>query len=75
MYQIRKENVEDLKFIKLKSYAEILEISDVYVINIFSGKHATKAPIAKGIISIAFGIPIKDIQMDKLLKKYFKKVK
>lgn len=75
MYRIKIENNERLTLFKNKYYAEVLGISPEYVSKILTGTFAAKANIVKGIISIAYNIPLNDYNMNELLEKHFTKEK
>lgn len=74
MYKIKIKEKSRLEIIKNKYYADTLEITNEYVGKVLNGKLPVKAPIAKGIISILYSIPINDDKMQELLEKHFTKV-
>lgn len=74
MYRIKEENLGRIGILVNKSYADILGITPQYISNILTGKLAVKQNIAKGILSIAYNIPIGDEEIDILLEKHFEKV-
>lgn len=73
MYKIKTEELDRLSLLTNKFYAEMLGITPQYVSNLLCGKISVKAPIAKGIISIAYGISLNDYKMEELMKKHFVK--
>lgn len=73
MYKIKIEELDRLSLLTNKFYAEMLGITPQYVSNLLCGKISVKAPIAKGIISIAYGISLNDYKMEELMKKHFVK--
>lgn len=75
MYRIKIEELDRLGLIGNKYYAEALGITPEYVSYIKCGKFAVKTPIAKGMISLAYGIPLSDYKIDELLEKHFTKEK
>lgn len=75
MYQIILENKGRIDGIINNFYAETLGITPQYVSNMLTGKLPVKEIIAKGILSIAYNIPITDDSMNQLLEKHFIKVK
>lgn len=74
MYKINKENLEKLSYIKPIYYSETLGITPNMVYILFRGEKTTKLGTAKGIISIAYNIPLTDEKMEELLEKHFIKV-
>lgn len=75
MYKIKTEELDRLSLLTNKFYAEMLGITPQYVSSLLCGKISVKAPIAKGIISIAYGISLNDYKMEELMKKHFIKEK
>ena len=75
MYRIKIDELDRIGALSNKYYAEMLGITPEYVSYIKCGKFAVKMPIAKGILSIAYGIPLTDYKMDELLEKHFIKEK
>lgn len=74
MYEIILSEAEKINKITAIYYAEKLEITPQYLSNVFNGKLPVKTPIAKGIISIAYNIPIDDYKMEELLNRHFTKI-
>lgn len=73
MYLIKPENTQDLSLIKQIDYSKSLGVSPEYINKILSGRMKTKLSIAKGIISMAYNIPVRDNeQMQNLLDRHFK---
>lgn len=75
MYRIKEENIGQLTYVKTSYYSEILGLTPVLLYQLFGGKATTKLSTAKGIISIAYSIPLTDEKMGELLEKHFTKVK
>lgn len=71
MYRIISDKLDRLGTLPNKYYAEILGITPEYVSCIKCGKFAVKTPIAKGLLSIAYNVPLTDYKMDELLEKHF----
>lgn len=75
MYQIILDNKGRIDGIVNNFYAETLGITPQYVSNVLTGKLAARETIAKGILSVAYNIPLTDEKMNELLEKHFIKVK
>lgn len=75
MYRIKIDELDRIGALSNKYYAEMLGITPEYVSYIKCGKFAIKTPVAKGILSIAYGIPLSDYRIDELLEKHFIKEK
>jgi len=75
MYRIRLENFKELSYIKPTVYADFLGLSPNNIYILFRGESTTKLSTAKGIISVAYKIPLTDEKMDELLEKHFTKEK
>lgn len=73
MYEIKINEKGKLDMASNRYYAEILGITPEYVCNILGGKLPVKTTIAKGMISIAYNIPLDDYNMEQLLEKHFTK--
>lgn len=74
MYEIKIEEKGKINMATNKYYSDILGITQEYVGKILNGKLPAKGTIAKGIISIAYNIPIDDYNMETLLNKHFTKI-
>lgn len=75
MYKITKEFSKTAKKYKNIYYKEILGLSITFISSILNGKKSCSEIIAKGIISMCFGISIADERIPLLLEKYFIKTK
>lgn len=72
MYQLNLENIGDIGLIKQVEYAEQLGLTTVYINKVFKGEFAVKLATAKGMISLAYNISVRDNeQMKELLEKHF----
>lgn len=74
MYKIKENTVDRLTCIKSTAYAQILGLTSTVLSLLFNGKSTTKLSTAKGIISVAYNIPLTDEKMEELLEKHFTKV-
>lgn len=74
MYKIKENAVDRLTCIKSTAYAQILGLTSTVLSLLFNGKSTTKLSTAKGIISVAYNIPLTDEKMEELLEKHFTKV-
>ena len=74
MYEIKLEEKGKINMPTNKYYSDILGITHEYVGKILSGKLPVKGTIAKGMLSIAYNIPIDDSKMETLLTKHFTKI-
>lgn len=72
MYNLILEKKGKLEMPTNRYYAKELGITESYISKALKGELPIKTPLAKGIISIAYGIPINDEQMKELLEKHFK---
>ena len=73
MYVIKSENIQELSLIKQIDYSKSLGVSPEYINKILAGTLKTKLAIAKGMISMAYNISVRDNeQMQSLLEKHFK---
>ncbi len=74
MYRIKLDNISDLGLISQMQYAEVLGLTNVYINYIFRGKKTIRLLVAKGIISLAYNISVRNSeQMQELLEKHFTK--
>lgn len=71
MYKIKTEELDRIGLLPNKYYAELLGVTPQYISNMLCGKISVKAPLAKCVISTAYGIPLNNYQIDELLKKHF----
>ena len=76
MFELNLNNLGDLKLINQTQYAEAFGLTVDYINKVFNGKLAVKLLTAKGMISLAYNIPVRDSdQMKELLAKHFTLVK
>ena len=75
MYEIIKQEVGRIGMLSNSYYSEKLGLTPEYICKVLSGKLNTKMAVAKGIISLAYGIPLTNYEVDELLEKHFTKVK
>lgn len=76
MYQLNLDNLDDLKLINQTQYAEAFGFTVDYINKVFNGKLAVKLLTAKGMISLAYNISVRNNdQMKELLAKHFTLVK
>lgn len=75
-YILNKENLETLDLFSQKKYADTLGLSSVFLNKIFNNTAVVKLGTAKGIISLAYDISVRDNdRMQELLEKHFIRVK
>lgn len=75
MYKINEENLGELSYIKPTTYATLLGLTPNLIYILFRGESTTKLSTAKGILSIAYHLPLTDERMNQLLEKHFIKIK
>lgn len=71
MYKIKTDNINRIKALPNRYYADVLGVTEQYICSILKGKTPVKTSIAKGIISTAYYISLDDERMDELLRKHF----
>lgn len=74
MYNIKLDEKGQIGIATNRYYAKQLGLTEEYVGKVLNGKLATKTPVAKGILSIAYHIPLTDEKMEELINKHFAKV-
>lgn len=71
-YKLNKDDLGILDLFSQKKYADALGLSTVFLNKIFNNKVVVKLGTAKGIISLAYDISVRDNErMQELLKKHF----
>lgn len=71
-YRLNKENLDTLDLFSQKKYADALGLSTVFLNKIFNNNAVVKLGTAKGIISLAYDISVRDNErMQELLEKHF----
>ena len=75
MYKITEEFSKMVKKYRTRYYKEILGLNYAYMSTILNGSRNCSEIVAKGIISICFGIPLSHEKIPLLLNKYFIKTK
>ena len=74
MYNIKLEEKGQINIATNRYYANMLGITEEYVGKVLNGKLSAKTPVVKGIISLAYNIPLGDYKMNELIDRHFKKV-
>lgn len=74
MWEIRPENVKELKKIKAVYYAERLDMTRERICHVLNGK-SCKTLLAMALICICYNISFNDEQMNTLLEKHFSRIK
>lgn len=71
MYRLNLKELGRIGLIQPTTYSKILGLSANVMYMFFRGETTTKLSTAKGIISLAYDIPIGDSSIDELVEKHF----